>query len=58
MIVKSEGKVFFPGVKIHIWQRGILCIAEELKMEKNKGIYQPEVHGKGWSEEKLIKYVI
>ena len=25
---------------------------------RNKNIYQPAVHEKGWSEEKLIKYVI
>jgi hypothetical protein len=37
---------------------GIRSMVKGLKMERNKSIYQPAVHGKGWSEEKLIKYVI
>lgn len=31
------------------------AVVKGLKMEKNKGIYQPEVHEKGWSERKIDK---
>ena len=63
----------FTPCKIKIYDRkegasgdGNLCGGEEEityvtlseGIVRNKNIYQPAVHEKGWSEEKLIKYVI